>query len=64
MTARKLLACPETIKSGDVILPLVDGREIRLRRVSRFDAAQAYLLTRLGVELPERLGTDSLAPAV
>jgi transposase len=64
MSARKILASLVTIKSGDIILPLVDGRQIRLRRVSRPDPPQAELLTRLGVDLPERLGTDSLAPAV
>lgn len=64
MSARKILASIATIKSGDIILPLVDGRQIRLRRVSRPDPPQAELLTRLGLDLPERLGTDSLAPAV
>lgn len=64
MSARKILASLATIKSGDIILPLVDGRQLRLRRVSRPDAPQAELLTRLGVDLPERLGTDALAPAV
>jgi transposase len=63
-SARKILASLATIKSGDIILPLVDGRQIRLRRVSRPDPPQAELLTRLGLDLPERLGTDSLAPAV
>ena len=61
MTARKVLAALGTIKSGDIILPLVDGRELRLRRVSRPDAMQAELLTKLGLELPERVGTDSLS---
>jgi hypothetical protein len=61
MTARKVLATLGTIKSGDIILPLVDGRELRLRRVSRPDAMQAELLTKLGLELPERVGTDSLS---
>ena len=61
MTARKVLAALGTIKSGDIILPLVDGRELRLRRVSRPDALQAELLTKLGLELPERVGTDSLS---
>ena len=60
ITARKVLASLATIKSGDIILPLVDGRQLRLRRVSCRDAAQALLLTRLGLELPERLGTDVL----
>jgi transposase len=61
MTARKVLASLATIKSGDIILPLVDGRELRLRRVSRPDPFQAELLTKLGLELPERVGTDSLS---
>jgi transposase len=61
MTARKTLASLATIKSGDILLPLVDGRELRLRRVSRPDAKQAELLTRLGLDLPEKLGTDSVS---
>jgi hypothetical protein len=36
------------IKGGDVILSLVDGRERRLRRVSRLDRGQAEVLARLG----------------
>lgn len=59
MTARRILDSLATIKSGDIILPLLDGRELRLRRVSRPDAQQAETLTRLGVDLPERIGTDS-----
>ena len=57
---RKVLASLATIKSGDILLPLIDGRELRLRRVSRPDAAQAELLTRLGLDLPEKLGADSV----
>jgi transposase len=65
MTARRVLDSLATIKSGDIILPLVDGRELRLRRVSRPDAQQAEILTRLGIELPERIGADSFhAPDV
>jgi hypothetical protein len=60
MSARKMLASVATIKSGDIVLPLLDGRELRLRRVSRPDAAQAQLLTRLAVDLPEKLGPDSV----
>ena len=63
LTARKTLASLATIKSGDIILPLVDGRELRLRRVSRPDAAQAELLTRLELDLPEKLGADSVSGA-
>ena len=43
------------IQSADVVLPTEDGRELRLRCVVRPDAAQAALLDRLGLELPERL---------
>ena len=64
MTARKVLATAAMIKSGDVILPLVDGRELRLRRVSRPDKRQAEVLTRLGVHLPERVGTDGVTGPV
>jgi transposase len=65
MTARRVLDTLATIKSGDVILPLVDGRELRLRRVSRPDPHQAEILTRLGLDLPERIGTDTIhVPAV
>jgi transposase len=60
MTARKVFASLATIKTGDIILPLVDGRELRLQRVSRPDRQQAELLARLGLDLPDRLGTDSL----
>jgi transposase len=64
-TARRVLDSLAGIKSGDVILPLVDGRELKLRRVSRPDPQQAELLTRLGLDLPERVGTDSVyMPAV
>jgi transposase len=61
MTARKILAQLATIKSGDIILPLLDGRELRLRRVSRPDPQQTHILARIGLHLPERIGTDSLA---
>ena len=45
------------IQSSDVVLPLADGsgRELRLRCVVRPDRAQALLLERLGLELPQRL---------
>ena len=49
------------IQSTDVILPLADhsGREVRLRCVVRPDKAQAALLDRLGLSLPERLRTPA-----
>ncbi len=45
------------IQSTDVVLPLADhpGRELRIRCVVRPDQAQAMLLDRLGLRLPERL---------
>ena len=45
------------IQSTDVVLPLADDptRVLRLRCVIRPDKAQAVLLDRLGLRLPERL---------
>ena len=43
------------IQSTDVVLPAEDGRELRLRCVVRPDTAQAALLGRLGLDLPQRL---------
>ena len=49
------------IQSTDVVLPLADhsGREVRLRCVVRPDKAQAALLDRLGLRLPDRLHTPA-----
>ena len=52
---RTILEELRRIQSTDVILPTVDGRELRLRCVVRPDLAQARLLARLGLDLPERL---------
>ena len=53
------------IQSTDVVLPTTDGREVRLRCVVRPDQAQACLLDRLGLELPERLKIRSpLVPPI
>jgi transposase len=45
------------IQSTDVVLPLADesARQLRIRCVVRPDKAQALLLDRLGLRLPERL---------
>jgi transposase len=43
------------IPSTDVVAPTTDGRTRRLRGVVRPDAAQAVLLERLGLSLPQRL---------
>jgi transposase len=47
------------IQSTDIVLPAEDGRELRLRCVVRPDAAQAALLDRLGLDLPQRLRVPS-----
>jgi len=43
------------IQSADVVLTTVDGRDLRLRCVVRPDKAQADILDRLGLDLPQRL---------
>ena len=57
MSAHTVLAAVSIIKSDEVILPLADSRELRLRRVS---PEQGALLTWLGIELPERVGVESI----
>jgi transposase len=52
---RTILEELRRIQSTDVILPTTDGRELRLRCVVRPDPAQAALLARLGLDLPQRL---------
>ncbi len=49
------------IQSTDVVMPLADDsrREIRIRCVVRPDKAQAMLLDRLGLRLPDRLRAPS-----
>jgi len=43
------------IQSADIVLPTQDGRQVRLRCVVRPDQAQSILLSRLGLQLPQRL---------
>ncbi len=45
------------IQSADVVLPRAEdpSRKLRIRCVARPDQAQALLLERLGLRLPERL---------
>ena len=54
---RTLLEEFEHIRSTDVVLPLAQdpARELRLRCVVRPDKAQAVLLQRMGLRLPERI---------
>ena len=56
---RTILDELQRIHSTDVVLPTEDGRELRLRCIVRPDAAQATLLERLGLDLPERLRIPS-----
>lgn len=60
---RTLLDELARIQSTDVVIPVADssGRELRIRCVVRPDTAQAILLDRLGLRLPERL---KIPPAV
>jgi hypothetical protein len=50
--ARQLLKEVATVRSMDVILPLKDRGEVRLRVVAKPDRPVAELLHRLGVILP------------
>ena len=43
------------VQSADVVLPTIDGRELRVRCVIKPNEAQAALLDRLGLALPRRL---------
>lgn len=52
---RKLMAELGRIQVVDVVLPVVDGPELRLRCVAEPEAEQAVLLERLGLKLPKRL---------
>jgi hypothetical protein len=56
-TPRTILEEIGRIQSTDVVLPVANEptRELRIRCVVRPDKAQAMLLDRLGLRLPERL---------
>jgi transposase len=58
---RTVLAELAQLRSADVVLPTaeVQPRELRIRCVVRPDRAQALLLDRLGLRLPERLRISS-----
>ena len=58
---RTILEELSRIQSTDIVLPTTDGRELRLRCVVRPDLAQARLLDRLGLVLPDRLRIRSPA---
>ena len=61
---RKVLDELARIPSVDVVLPLVDGREVRLRCIVRPDPDQAALLDRLGLALPKRMRLPTRAAAM
>jgi transposase len=54
-TPRTILAALHRIQSADIVLPTIDGRDLRLRCIVRPDADQATLLDRLGLEVPQRI---------
>jgi hypothetical protein len=61
---RKVLDELALIQSTDVTFPTTDGRIVRLRCIVRPEPAQAALLDRLGLELPQRLRLPAgIAPA-
>jgi hypothetical protein len=49
----RALTAVATLQSADIVLPIIDGREIRLRRVTSPTAEQRTLFQQLGVPLPE-----------
>jgi transposase len=59
---RTLLSEVRRLKSNDVILPTDQGREIRLRCVTRPDEALAVLLYRLRIAPPNRLQPPCWVP--
>lgn len=63
-SARTILCELGEIQSADVVLPLAEDaqRQLRIRCVVRPDKAQAILLDRLGLRLPERLRRSALLP--
>ena len=54
LSAMKVLALLSTVQSADIVLPTIDGREIRLRRIAEPTPEQKVVLQQLGLSLPER----------
>jgi transposase len=52
---RTILEELRRIQSADIVLPTVEGKELRLRCVVQPDKAQTAILSRLGLDLPKRL---------
>jgi transposase len=59
LSPAQALALLSTLQSADIVLPTTDGREIRLRRITRPEPEQQALLDRLGIDLPDRLDLDT-----
>ncbi|HZD51760.1 MAG TPA: IS1634 family transposase [Woeseiaceae bacterium] len=57
-SAAKALDLLSTLVSADIILPTIEGREIRLRRVTTPTPKQKKLLSDLGITIPDRLNFD------
>ncbi len=55
LSPSKALSLLSTIQSADIVLPTTDGREIRLRRVTRPETEQKKLLDQLRLAIPDRL---------
>ena len=57
---RTILEELRQVQSADVVLPIVDGPEVKVRCVIKPNEAHAALLDRLGIELPRRLAIPKL----
>ena len=57
---RTILEELRQVQSADVVLPVVDGPEMKVRCVIKPSEAHAALLDRLGIELPRRLASPKL----
>jgi transposase len=55
VSPQRALALLAKLHSADIVLPIVDGPEIRLRRITEPDPEQRGLLHELRLVLPERL---------
>jgi hypothetical protein len=55
LSPARALALLSALQSADIVLPMTDGRELRLRRITGPSPEQQQLLYQLRVTLPERL---------
>jgi hypothetical protein len=53
LSPAKALALLSTLHSADIVLPTVEGREFRLRRITEPSDEQKRLLQQLGLALPD-----------